>query len=318
MYLTAHDLFVYKLRIRGTCNGLVSFPCTPLSVDVIWREKLDFTTTSQKYHRLKDDRCEAPFNLASTARLDCIMCRKQLPCSAKCEYCEDQTIGGYNPLKSSPVLQDDVLYVVTWDGLHALRRSNGDRVWHHFFMLNSETELKERYTVGTSFHRQRLMLLSPVALSDRVLFPSGGNVLCVNRDDGSLRWRFQHPRGYDFISTPVVYRPQGSVTEADAILVSAMDGAVHALHVDTGALLWTYATGIENSTQGLSPIVDSYSNIYFLTKEGITALSGMGSPLWNEPGCAGDGISSGAAISREGMLIVVSQVNICRQAMTEH
>lgn len=47
----------------------------------------------------------------------------------------EQTIGGYNPLRSSPVAFGDMVYVVAWDGLHAVRRTDGVRLWHYFIKL---------------------------------------------------------------------------------------------------------------------------------------------------------------------------------------
>ena len=70
--------------------------------------------------------------------------------------------------------------------------------------------------------------------------------------------------------------------QADAVLISSMDGRVYCLDLDTGSTLWSYSTGVENATQALAPIVDSYSNIYFLERDKLTALDERGRTLWNE------------------------------------
>ena len=70
--------------------------------------------------------------------------------------------------------------------------------------------------------------------------------------------------------------------QADAVLISSMDGKMYCLDLDTGSTLWSYSTGVENVTQALAPIVDSYSNIYLLERDKLTALDNSGSTLWNE------------------------------------
>jgi outer membrane protein assembly factor BamB len=346
VYVTTLDQHVYKLALKGDCNGQVSEPCIPMTAMVVWRKHIEFTTESEPFYTLQDYRCTEPFKVSRTADLQCVKCKRQLPCSQRCLECEDQTVGGYNPLRSSPVLYGEMLYVIAWDGLHALRRSNGERAWHYFIRLDSQFEQDERFYAGTSFHRQRLMALSCVVLSDVVVFPSASTVVCVNRKDGSLKWRVQHPRIYDYISTPVVHRLKDSTTEVilsyvyidtqaythsssrsfarfaracayarsvlhvhlrtctkmqhasvvcasrfslhgmqpqgDAILISSMDGSMYCLDLDTGSTLWSYRTGVENVTQALAPVVDSYSNIFLLEKDKLTALDKSGKTLWNE------------------------------------
>ena len=213
VYVTAHDQHVYKFLIQGTCNGMLSEPCKEMSASMLWRKLIDFTDESEPYYSFQDDRCTAPFMISRTANLECVMCKRQLPCSRSCSDCEDQTVGGYNPLRSSAVLYGDMLYVMAWDGVHALSRASGERRWHHFIRLTSKVEQDERFYVGTSYHRARLMMLSCVVVADLVICPSAFNLVCLNRNDGSLKWRVEHPRSYDYISTPVVYHFQESTRE---------------------------------------------------------------------------------------------------------
>ncbi len=74
----------------------------------------------------------------------------------------------------------------------------------------------------------------------------------------------------------------GMQPQGDAILISSMDGSMYCLDLDTGSTLWSYRTGVENVTQALAPVVDSYSNIFLLEKDKLTALDKGGKTLWNE------------------------------------
>lgn len=154
--------------------------------------------------------------------------------------------------------------------------------------------------------------------------------MAINRRDGSLKWRLEHPRSYDYISTPgntrahtsartrtrmhacttesmepaVLYQFQGPGQITEAVLISSMDGTMYSVDVETSATLWKYQTGLENTTQALAPVVDSYSNIYVADHEKFVAMDGSGSFLWSHNGCNGLGVVSSPAVSREGMIAV--------------
>jgi WD40 repeat protein len=189
--------------------------------------------------------------------------------------------------------------------MHALQRVDGSRKWDYFLPFESKVEWNERFYVGSSFQRQRLMALSCVVVSDYVIFPSGSKVVCLNRGDGTLKWQIDHLSSYDYISTPVLYRYKASSDGVDAVLVSSRDGTLHCFDIRTGTSLWKYGTGVNSlSAPALAPVVDSYSNIFILEKDKLTALDRDGARLWYEESCAGEGIYSSAAISREGMIAV--------------
>ena len=116
VYFTGNDQYVYKLGLVGTCNGLLSEPCTAMFVSLKWREKIEFTDKSEPLYTWQDVRCTAPYSIDMGAlrNLKCVQCKKQLPCDKICDYCEDQTIGGFNPIRSSPVLYEDTVYVLAW------------------------------------------------------------------------------------------------------------------------------------------------------------------------------------------------------------
>ena len=100
-----------------------------------------------------------------------------------------------------------------------------------------------------------------------------------------------------------MYQFEGPGKSISAILISSMDGNMYSLDIATGAQLWVHQTGLENVTQSLAPVVDSYSNIYVVDHEKFIALEGSGSLLWSDDGCNSRGVGSSLAVSREGMIV---------------
>jgi eukaryotic-like serine/threonine-protein kinase len=97
---------------------------------------------------------------------------------------------------------------------------------------------------GTSWPGQ------PSIRDDRIFFPSAdGNVYCLNKNDGSVIWKF---KGKDSMkATPVLV--------GDKVLASGLDHHLYCLNAHDGSLIWDYQTGFE--VDG-STIVDG-DRIYF-------------------------------------------------------
>src|SRR5437773_3532775 len=97
---------------------------------------------------------------------------------------------------------------------------------------------------GTSWPGQ------PSVRDDRVYFPSAdGNVYCLNRDDGSVIWKF---KGKDsFKATPVLVD--------DKILASGLDHHLYCLNAKDGSLVWDFQAGFE--IDGSTIVVDD--RVYF-------------------------------------------------------
>src|SRR2546423_5576762 len=83
---------------------------------------------------------------------------------------------------------------------------------------------------GTSWPGQ------PSIKDDRVYFPSAdGNLYCVNKDDGSVIWKFKAKDS--FKATPVILE--------DRILASGLDHHLYCISAKDGSLVWDYETGFE-------------------------------------------------------------------------
>ena len=72
-----------------------------------WSTTLKSTAESQPYYEAFDERCTAPNTLPFSANIDCVKCAS-LPCSATCSFCEDLTLYGLSPLRSTPTYSDKV------------------------------------------------------------------------------------------------------------------------------------------------------------------------------------------------------------------
>ena len=84
---------------------------------------------------------------------------------------------------------------------------------------------------GTSWPGQ------PSIKDDRVYFPSAdGNVYCLNKNDGSVIWKF---KGKDSMkATPVL-------VDDDKILASGLDHHLYCINPKDGSLIWDYESGFE-------------------------------------------------------------------------
>ena len=83
---------------------------------------------------------------------------------------------------------------------------------------------------GTSWPGQ------PSIKDNRVYFPSAdGNVYCLDKDDGSVIWKF---KGKDsFKATPAIF--------GDKIIASGLDHSIYCINANDGTLIWEYKTGFE-------------------------------------------------------------------------
>ncbi|MGZ5482137.1 MAG: PQQ-binding-like beta-propeller repeat protein, partial [Pyrinomonadaceae bacterium] len=83
---------------------------------------------------------------------------------------------------------------------------------------------------GTSWPGQ------PSIKDNRVYFPSAdGNVYCLDKDDGSVIWKF---KGKDsFKATPAIF--------GDKIIASGLDHSIYCINANDGTMIWEYKTGFE-------------------------------------------------------------------------
>src|SRR6266540_704724 len=93
-----------------------------------------------------------------------------------------------------------------------------------------KSKLHKDLWAGTSWPGQ------PSVVGNRVYFPSAdGNVYCVNRNDGSIVWKYKAKDS--FKATPTVI--------GDRIIASGLDHHIYCLNATDGTLIWDYETGFE-------------------------------------------------------------------------
>jgi len=91
-----------------------------------------------------------------------------------------------------------------------------------------KSKLHKDLWAGTSWPGQ------PSVVGNRVYFPSAdGNVYCVNRNDGSIVWKYKAKDS--FKATPTVI--------GDRIIASGLDHHIYCLNATDGTLIWDYETG---------------------------------------------------------------------------
>src|SRR4029078_2259039 len=76
----------------------------------------------------------------------------------------------------------------------------------------------------------------PSIREDRVFFPSAdGNVYCLNKNDGSVIWKFKGKDSQK--ATPGIFE--------DKVIASGIDHHIYCLNAANGSLIWDYKTGFE-------------------------------------------------------------------------
>jgi len=131
---------------------------------------------------------------------------------------------------ASPVVHDGVAYVGARDGkFHAVRASDGVAVW----TWSGPNRIDGRAVVA----------------ADSVLFVDGKiNLVCLNRADGSLRWRAplhdEKIAGGPAPDNPTFNRRTATpLVVGDSIHVGSNDGGLYTLELATGAVRWRFAAG---------------------------------------------------------------------------
>jgi outer membrane protein assembly factor BamB len=183
---------------------------------------------------------------------------------------------------TSPAVADGMVYVGS-DVLYAFDAGTGALIW--------------TYTNGDKY------VGTPAVADGRVYVASccaynTSNFYAVNAKTGTLIWTF--PAWLDDSGVPAVAN--------GVVYVATADGTVHALEADTGALLWEYATGFNNS-HSTSPSVAN-GVVYSAWENGtIYALdAGTGILLWKDTLPPPNGFSSTPAVVN-GMVYAGTDTN---------
>lgn len=114
---------------------------------------------------------------------------------------------------------------------------------------------------------------TPAVDADTVYVQTWGReVLALNRNDGSVRWRFAYAP-----SVADDHRQGGLLRVGELLLVPAWNGTLYALDAASGSLRWQYGTA---GPLRAAAVVDG-DRLYLAAGDGgLHALSLTGAPLW--------------------------------------
>jgi outer membrane protein assembly factor BamB len=130
---------------------------------------------------------------------------------------------------ASPTARDGIIYLGTVDGrLHAVRAVDGSEVW-------TWTGLNPLY--GEALATEE----------DLYLVDDRSDLICLNRADGSLRWRTPlHTAGAGdaaLTNKSFTHRTPVPVLAGGMVFAGSVDGGVYALDASTGLTLWRHGAG---------------------------------------------------------------------------
>jgi outer membrane protein assembly factor BamB len=122
---------------------------------------------------------------------------------------------------SSPVIVNDVLYIGSNYGIHAIDAKSGKEIW---------TTPTNGFVKGVP------------AVVDGTLYigPDEKRFYAIDTKDGSIKWTFKNSTD-GYLSSPVVVN--------NLVYAGSKDGTLYAINIKTGQLSWMYLTGkdIESS-----------------------------------------------------------------------
>ena len=131
---------------------------------------------------------------------------------------------------ASPVAREGVVYVGSVDGrFHAVHGANGGEEW--------------TWTGPTPLYGQALVTDNSVSFVD-----AQSDLICLNRADGSLRWRaplHDVPAGDPVLADKsFTHRTPVPVVADGVIYAGSVDGNLYALEAATGRTLWRHDAGV--------------------------------------------------------------------------
>lgn len=116
---------------------------------------------------------------------------------------------------SSPVIVNDVLYIGSNNGIHAIDAKSGKKIWTT--PINGFVKAVPAVVDGTLY-----------------IGPDDKRFYAIDTKDGSIKWTFKNSiDGY--LSSPVVVN--------NLVYVGSKDGNLYAINIKTGEQAWIYSTG---------------------------------------------------------------------------
>lgn len=171
----------------------------------------------------------------------------------------------------APYVDDETVFVTSGAGggdeagaVRALRKESGERKWIRRFEQSANT--------------------SSVVSDDKLIFAVGGRIVyALDADDGDTEWVFDTNEALDSPQPGTNRRPlDSSPTVVDGtVYVGSVNGALHAIDVETGTENWHFEIGSEITS---SPTL-SENSVYVGSEEGsLYALNANnGDEQWRRP-----------------------------------
>jgi outer membrane protein assembly factor BamB len=153
---------------------------------------------------------------------------------------------------SSPAVKDTIVYFNNYGArFYAVNNKNGQEIWS----FNTDGE-NPRTGMGLNWSTPKNMVMtdlfdfylsSPVIADTMIYFGSGANVYAINLKNNEMVWKFTAPNIVH--SSPAVY---------DGIIYfGCWDSKLYALDAATGAIIWSYQTGLDPANHGMEGIQSS-------------------------------------------------------------
>jgi alcohol dehydrogenase (cytochrome c) len=149
--------------------------------------------------------------------------------------------GQPQPIKSTPLLVDGILYFTVPDNIWAVDARSGHQIWHYSYVQNGGLHIGQR---GVGIYKGWLFFVTPDA-----------NLISLNAKDGSLRWKVSigdYLKGYWASVAPLIVK--------DNVIVGVsgdfdnLSGYLRSIDPETGATKWQWDSsppvGTPNSTTG--------------------------------------------------------------------
>jgi eukaryotic-like serine/threonine-protein kinase len=127
-------------------------------------------------------------------------------------------------------LDDDVLYAADLQQTVALDAENADLLWA--FPTDPKQENRGLFYVTPAVTDQLVIVASQVAGSG-FLSQASQIVWGLDRENGALLWQFNGAKG-QYV--------EGGAVGGDVFVIGNSDGKVYALHLNSGALKWSFET----------------------------------------------------------------------------
>ncbi|WP_436345710.1 outer membrane protein assembly factor BamB family protein [Natronorubrum sp. FCH18a] len=155
----------------------------------------------------------------------------------------------------SVAVADDTVYTTTADGVVALDAADGTRLWE-----NADVDAGDPAVAG------------------EMVYLNGGDIVALDREDGSVRWESDLDPGETMSSHTVAY---------DGVFV-VVDGILYALEADDGSVRWQKDTAVVESRNGdereseFTPGTAAMNGVvYAETEDGVLAFDpATGETIW--------------------------------------